>query len=47
MSKFRQTKLLVNTSNFLYNVQQIRSLIPKDTNIMPIIKDNAYGTHKL
>ena len=45
MSKFRQTKLLVNTSNFLYNVQQIRSLIPKDTNIMPIIKDNAYGTH--
>lgn len=45
MDQIRDTKLEVNTKNIIYNINQIKKFIGKDVDIMPIIKNNAYGTY--
>lgn len=45
MEKIRGTKLEVNTKNIIYNINQIKKLVGENVDIMPIIKDNAYGTY--
>lgn len=40
----RQTYMEVNTSNFMYNIEQIKKLV-LDKEIMPVIKANGYGTY--
>lgn len=41
----RQSVLEISKSAFKYNVSQIKKLIGDNTDIMPVIKANAYGTH--
>lgn len=41
----RSSVMEVNIENFKYNVKNIEKLISNGTKIMPVIKDNAYGTH--
>lgn len=45
MEKIRETKLEVNTKNIIYNIKQIKKFVGEKVDIMPIIKDNAYGTY--
>lgn len=45
MKKIRETKLEVNTKNIIYNINKIKEFVGKDVDIMPIIKNNAYGTY--
>lgn len=37
--------LEVNLSNFKHNYNEIKNILNKDIEIMPILKDNAYGTY--
>ena len=41
----RPTRLEVNLDNFQYNVEQIKKKLQPGTQIMPVIKANAYGTY--
>lgn len=41
----RPTVMEVSIDNFKYNIEQIRKKLNPNTNIMPIIKANAYGTY--
>lgn len=40
----RPTRMEVDLNNFLYNIKQIKKYV-NDTEVMPIIKANGYGTH--
>ena len=44
MEKIWQPKLEVNLENVKYNINQIQNYIGDNVQIMPILKDNAYGT---
>jgi len=39
------TIMEVNTKNFKHNINEIKKILKKDVQIMPIIKANAYGTY--
>lgn len=39
------TTLEVNLKNFEHNYNEIKAYLPQGTEIMPILKDNAYGTY--
>lgn len=41
----RPTVMQVNLKNFAYNVKSIQKKLQKGTQIMPVIKANAYGTY--
>lgn len=41
----RPTVMEVNIDNFKHNIKEIRKMVGKDTNIMPVIKANGYGTY--
>ncbi len=41
----RPTVLEVNLDNFNYNINQIRKFLNPETEIMPVIKAEGYGTH--
>lgn len=41
----RQSVLEISKSAFKYNVSQIKEIVGNNTDIMPVIKANAYGTH--
>jgi len=41
----RDTKLYINMENIRSNISNIQKYVGQDTQIMPIIKCNAYGTH--
>lgn len=45
MNKVWQAKLEIDLNAILFNINQIRKKIGDKTKIMPIIKDNAYGTY--
>ena len=38
-----QPKAIINLKSFSHNIHYIKSIINHDTNIMPVIKANAYG----
>lgn len=44
MEKLWGASLEVNVSNFKYNINSIKNYVGENVDIMPIIKDNAYGT---
>ena len=37
----------INTKNLEYNINQIKQIIPKTTQIMAVVKANAYGHHSI
>ena len=37
----------INTKNLEYNINQIKTIIPKTTQIMAVVKANAYGHHSI
>jgi len=41
----RPTYMEINTSNFLYNLEQIKNKVGTGVKLMPVIKANAYGTY--
>lgn len=41
----RPTVMEVNVDNFKHNINEIKKMVGKGTNIMPIIKANGYGTY--
>lgn len=41
----RPTTLEINVDNFKYNISQIKNIVEKDVEIMPVIKANGYGTY--
>ena len=41
----RPTFLEIDLNNFKYNIEQIRKMIGAQTDIMPVLKANAYGTY--
>lgn len=45
MDKVWEAKLEVNLDNIFHNINEIKKIVGSDVNIMPIIKDNAYGTY--
>lgn len=45
MERVWEAKLEVNLENIFYNINEIKKIVGSDVNIMPIIKDNAYGTY--
>lgn len=45
MYQIRDTILEVNTKNIIHNINEIKKYIGKNSDIMPIIKNNAYGTY--
>lgn len=44
MTKVRETKLEVNIKNIVSNINEIQNTIGNEVELMPIIKNNAYGT---
>ncbi len=44
MGKVWNVSMDVNTENFIYNYEQIKNFVGKDVDIMPVFKDNAYGS---
>ena len=38
-------RLEVNIDNFKHNINEIKKIIDSNTEIMPVIKANAYGTY--
>lgn len=45
MDRVWEAKLEVNLDNIFHNINEIRKIVGPNVNIMPIIKDNAYGTY--
>lgn len=45
MKRVWEAKLEVDTNKFINNIKQIKGYIGDNVEIMPIIKDNAYGTY--
>lgn len=45
MDRVWEAKLEVNLDNIFHNINEIKKLVGENVNIMPIIKDNAYGTY--
>lgn len=45
MDRVWEAKLEVNLGNIFHNINEIKKTVGPDVNIMPIIKDNAYGTY--
>lgn len=45
MERVWGAKLEVDTNKFIHNVQKIREYIGRNVEVMPVIKDNAYGTY--
>ena len=45
MERVWEAKLEVDTNKFINNIKQIKKYIGDNVDIMPIIKDNAYGTY--
>lgn len=45
MDRVWEAKLEVNLDNIFHNINEIRKIVGQTVNIMPIIKDNAYGTY--
>lgn len=41
----RPTILEINIDNFKFNISQIKDIVGKDVEIMPVIKANGYGTY--
>lgn len=41
----RPTVMEVSIKNFKHNINEIKKVVGKDTNIMPVIKANGYGTY--
>ena len=41
----RPTYLEIDLNNFKYNIGQIRKMVGEKTDIMPVLKANAYGTY--
>lgn len=41
----RPTQMQVNLQNFKENIREIREKLPKNCEMMPVIKANAYGTY--
>lgn len=42
-NKLKRAWVEINLQNLEHNINQIKSVIPKETKIMPVIKANAYG----
>ena len=45
MQRVWEAKLEIDTNKVIDNINTIQNYIGKDVNIMPVLKDNAYGTH--
>lgn len=45
MDRVWEAKLEVNLDNIFHNINEIKKIVGPSVNIMPIIKDNAYGTY--
>ena len=43
MVKVRETKFIIDLNALKYNLEQIKSKLQEETEIMPVIKANAYG----
>lgn len=44
MNQIWEAKLEVNLSNVEYNIKALQDFVGPDVTVMPVIKDNAYGT---
>ena len=45
MQRVWEAKLEIDTNKVIDNINTIQNYIGKDVSIMPVLKDNAYGTH--
>lgn len=45
MQRVWEAKLEIDTSKVINNINTIKKYVGKDVEIMPVLKDNAYGTY--